>query len=161
MRKIKLLLTITPAIVRVFCQYIYYLLQAIKKKSTKASTECFSLQFKDKTMNIASLNNNISYKEDKPSIQLLLETSFSKEIRIAFKAGQIMKEHMAPGPIVVEVFEGVIDFGVDGKVLHLKKGDLITLEALVPHDLKAIDDSIARLTLSKSDDVERVFSVIK
>jgi len=112
-------------------------------------------------MKTVSLTENIVHKEDKPAIQILLKTSFSKEIRIAFKAGQIMKEHMAPGPIVVEVFEGVIDFGVNGKILHLKKGDLITLDALVPHDLKAIEDSIARLTLSKSDDVERVFKVIK
>lgn len=112
-------------------------------------------------MKTASLTENITHKVDRPNIQLLLETPFSKEIRIAFKAGQIMKEHKAPAPIVVEVFEGLIDFGVEGKVLHLKKGDLITLEAKVPHDLKAIEDSIARLSLSKGDNIERVFSVVK
>ncbi|MDA3890135.1 MAG: hypothetical protein PF517_00570 [Salinivirgaceae bacterium] len=80
-------------------------------------------------MKTTSLTENITHKEDKPAIQLLLATAFSKEIRIAFKAGQIIKEHTAPGPIVVEIFEGKIDFGLEGKVLHLKKGDLITLDA--------------------------------
>ncbi|WP_066627378.1 cupin domain-containing protein [Labilibacter marinus] len=112
-------------------------------------------------MKTASLTNAIVYKEDKPNIQPLLETPFSKEIRIIFKAGQIMKEHTAPGAIVVEIFEGTIDFGVEGKIHRVVKGDMLTLDAKVPHDLKAIEDSIVRLTLAKKDTVNRVFSVVR
>ena len=110
-------------------------------------------------MKKTSLTENINYKENKPAVQLLLETTFSKEIRIAFRSGQIMKEHQAPFPIVVEIFEGAIDFGVEGKTHHLSKGDLITLESNIPHDLTALEDSIVRLTLSKSDSVSRVQNV--
>lgn len=112
-------------------------------------------------MKTASILSDVKYDENKPSIQRLMETPFSKEIRIVFKKGHIMKEHTAPAPIVVEIFEGSIDFGVNGEVLQLKKGDLITLDAKVPHDLKAMADSIVRLTLSKTDTAERVFSVIR
>jgi len=112
-------------------------------------------------MKTASLTKEIVYKTDKPNIQPLLETPFSKEIRIILKEGQIMKEHAAPGPIVVELFEGEIDFGVNNEVHRIKKGDLLTLEARVPHDLKAIKDSIVRLTLSKIDAIDRVFSVVR
>ena len=112
-------------------------------------------------MKTSSLTANIEYKEGKPAIQLMLETSFSKEIRIAFQAGQIMKKHKAPFPIVVEIFEGAIDFGVEGTIQHLKKGDLITLESNIPHDLTALEKSIVRLTLSKADSVERVKDVTK
>lgn len=112
-------------------------------------------------MNIASLYKNLVYKEDKPAITVLFETDFTKEIRIVFKKSQVMKEHKTAFPIVVEMIEGKIDFGVEGEVCHLKKGDLIALEGNVPHDLKAIEDSIVRLTLSKSDDTKRVKNVIK
>ena len=112
-------------------------------------------------MNRGSLTENLNYKEEKPAIQLLLETSFSKEIRITFQSGQIMKEHKAPFPIVVEVFEGTIDFGVEGAIHRLKKGDLITLESNVPHDLTALEHSIIRLTISKSDSFDRVKNVAK
>lgn len=112
-------------------------------------------------MKSASLTHSIEYQNDKPPIQALLETAFSKEIRILFKAGQVMKEHSAPGAIVVEIFEGAIDFGVEGIIHHVTKGDLLTLDAKVPHDLKAIEDSIVRLTLSKNDGIKRVFSVVK
>jgi len=111
-------------------------------------------------MKTASLTKDISYKVEKPNIEALLETPFSKEIRIVFKAGQIMKEHTAPGAIVVEIFEGAIDFGVNGVVHRVVKGDLLTLEAKVPHDLKAVEDSIVRLSLSKIDDINRVYRVV-
>ncbi|GIZ15691.1 cupin [Capnocytophaga catalasegens] len=112
-------------------------------------------------MKTNSLTKNITYKVDKPNVEVLLETSFSKEIRITMQAGQVMKEHQTPYPIVVEIFEGKIDFGVQGNISQLEKGDILTLEGAVPHDLKALENSIVRLTLSKYDKVERVQEVAK
>lgn len=111
-------------------------------------------------MNTNSLLKNITYKEDKPNVELLFETSFSKEIRITLKSGQVMKAHQTPFPIVVELFDGKLDFGIGDVVYHLEKGDILTLEGAVVHDLKALEDSIVRLTLSKYDKVERVENVI-
>lgn len=110
-------------------------------------------------MRSTSLLENLTYLEDKPKVELLLETEFSKEIRIAFKSGQEMKEHKAPFPIVVEIFEGAVEFGVEGAKHTLKKGDLLTLSANVPHDLMAMETSIVRLSLSKKDQASRVQNV--
>ncbi len=110
-------------------------------------------------MKIASLIDNLEYKENRPAIQVLLETEAGKEIRMAFKKGQVLKEHKTPFPIVVEIFEGAIDFGVNGEVQSLKKGDMIALEANVPHDLKAKETSTVRLSLNKADSSKRVENV--
>lgn len=110
-------------------------------------------------MNTASLVENITYQENKPTVTVLLKTKTSKEIRIVMKQGQSMKEHKAPYPIVIEVFEGSIDFGVNGEKQLLKKGDLIALDENVPHDLTCISDCIIRLSLSIFDSVERVNNV--
>jgi len=112
-------------------------------------------------MKIASLTQDLMYHEERPTIKVLLDTEFGKEIRIAFKKDQVMKEHTAPFPIVVEVFEGAIDFGVKGEVQHLKEGDQIALDASVPHDLKATEVSIVRLSLNKADSIKRVKDVMK
>ncbi len=112
-------------------------------------------------MKVASLVTSLEYNETRPAVQVLMETDSSKEIRIAFKKGQIMKEHKTPFPIVVEIFEGAIDFGVHDTIYNLKKGDLVALDGNVPHNLKAIDNSIVRLSLNTLDSVKRVEGVAK
>jgi quercetin dioxygenase-like cupin family protein len=112
-------------------------------------------------METASILKDLEYNEAKPMIKVLFETSFTKEIRIAMKAGTEMKKHQTSFPIVVELVEGNLDFGVNDSVLDLKRGDLIALEGGVPHDLKAKTDSLVRLTLTKYDQTNRVEKVIK
>ena len=110
-------------------------------------------------MKTVNINEAIEFNEKKPIIKVLFETNFTKEIRIAMQKGTLMKEHKTSYPIVVEVVEGNINFGVEGDVLNLKKGHLIALDGGVPHDLKATEDSIIRLTLTKYDDTDRVKNV--
>jgi len=110
-------------------------------------------------MNIKSFNEDLDYNDNRVVTQVILETSFSKEIRILLKKGQTMKEHKAPLPIIVHILEGKIDFGVAGEIKSLKKGDAITLDSNIYHDLTAKEDSIVRLTLSKFDDALRVKKV--
>lgn len=112
-------------------------------------------------MKTASLFNELEFNANKPVINVLFETSFTKEIRIAMQEGTDMKKHQTPYPIVVELIEGEINFGVENEILMLKKGDLIALDGGVPHDLKATKDSIIRLTLTKYDKAKRVKNVIK
>ena len=109
----------------------------------------------------SSLTDNLIYKTDKPAISVLFETETTKEIRIVFKKEQFMKAHKTSFPITVEIFDGTIDFGVNGKIEKLIKGDLVWLEANTEHDLVAKKDSIVRLTLSKLDTVERVKKVVE
>lgn len=110
-------------------------------------------------MNIKSFNENIEYSDNRIVTKVILETSFSKEIRILLKNGQTMKEHKAPYPIIVHILEGEIDFGIGDEIKLLQTGDVITLKSNVYHDLTAKKDSIIRLTLSKLDDVSRVKKV--
>lgn len=109
-------------------------------------------------MKIESFNEHVDFNENRIITKVILESSFSKEIRILFKKGQTMKEHKAPYPITVHILDGSIDFGVNGTIHTMTKGAIIALEGNIPHDLLATKDSIVRLTLSKLDKVERVNS---
>jgi len=110
-------------------------------------------------MEIASLYEAVEYGDPKPKMKVLLNTADAKEIRIVFRRGQEMREHRAPFPIVVEIVDGSIDFGAGQKRFVLEKGKLIALPANIPHDLRAVEDSIVRLSLNKSDRVERPLEI--
>jgi len=110
-------------------------------------------------MQVRSFDEDISHGDKKVKVSLILESSFSKELRIVLRKGQVMNEHKAPFPIVVHILEGAIDFGVHGSVHTLSRNSILTLDGNIPHDLVALEDSIVRLTLSKSDQLERVKQV--
>jgi quercetin dioxygenase-like cupin family protein len=110
-------------------------------------------------MKAANILDNLEFNSKKAMISVLFESEYSKEIRVAMKSGTVMKEHKTKFPITVEIFEGSIDFGIEGKNQTLKKGDVVFLEGNIPHDLFAHEDSIIRLTLSKLDAADRVEQV--
>lgn len=100
-------------------------------------------------MKTASFFKNVEYGDQKPVFTVMLQTPYTKEIRIAFRKGQILEEHNAPGPIVVQVLEGEIDFGVEQKERNiLKKGMIITLDTGIMHDLIANEQSIIRVSIN-------------
>lgn len=95
------------------------------------------------------------------TIAKLFDGPNNKEIRINLEKGAQMKEHKAPGAIMVQVLSGKIDFSVGENSVILDTLDMITLEPNVVHALAALENSIVRLSLSKNDDVSRVFRVLK
>lgn len=103
-----------------------------------------------------SFLSEVEFDEKRIKTKVVIETDFSKEIRILMKGGQIMKEHKAPYPILIHVLEGEIELGVDRRKNLMKKGDIVTLIGNVPHDLKANENSVIRLSLSKLDQAERL-----
>lgn len=109
----------------------------------------------------ASFFSNLEFSDKNVVITSMLDSDFGKEIRIAFKEGQIMREHKTKFPITVMTLRGSIEFGVGEEQFVLNAGDVIALEGSVMHELKATEESVVRLSLHKSDSVERVNSLLK
>jgi len=109
----------------------------------------------------ASFYKDVHFSDDAVVINSVLESSFGKEIRIAFKEGQVMKEHKTKFPITVMTLQGSIAFMVGDEEYILNDGDIIALEGNVMHELKAAQDSIVWLSLHKGDSVERVKSLLE
>lgn len=109
-------------------------------------------------MKKVSIFDQMEYNEtgNSPKISLIMRSYLGKEIRILFRKGQYMQEHYTPSPIVVEVYEGLVEFGAEGGVTTLKKGDLISLKGGIRHDLTALEDSIVKLSLHQEDSYERI-----
>jgi len=108
-----------------------------------------------------NIYDNIEYSEEKVLITPMFDDENRKEIRIVFSKNQIMKDHKTKFPITVEIVEGAIDFGVNDEVFSLVKGDIVALDGDVMHNLKANENSVVRLSLSKNDTTNRVQGVLK
>ncbi len=111
-------------------------------------------------MKTANIYKDIAYNENNPVITVLFETGFTKEIRIMMQKGTVIKEHQTQFPIVIHLMEGTVEVKIDSEETYLKKGDLVALNGSVFHSLKAIEDSIIRLTLTKYDETERIIREI-
>ncbi len=112
-------------------------------------------------MQLASFLNDLEFSDEHVLISPLIDNAFTKEIRITFKEGQMMKEHKTKFPITVMTVIGSIEFTVADKIHILNKGDVISLEGNVMHELKATEKSVVRLSLHKGDTVARVNAVLK
>ena len=108
-----------------------------------------------------SFYEDLTFSDKSVVITPLLDSAFGKEIRIAFKQGQVMKEHKTKFPITVMTLKGCIEFTVGTEMYVLNTGDVIALKGDVMHELKAIKESVVRLSLHKSDTVDRVKGVLK
>lgn len=69
-------------------------------------------------------------------------------IRIAFQAGQIMKEHSTTAPLVVQVLSGELAFRVGGDEIIMPAGAILFVEPTTVHELEARQDTHVLLTLS-------------
>ncbi len=97
---------------------------------------------------------------DKPQIDLMMDAPHGKEIRICMQKGNVMKEHTAPGAIVIMVLSGNVDIGSKEGDTRLGAGEAVYFAANVPHSLVAIEDSVIRLSLSKNDSIQRVAGLV-
>ena len=108
-----------------------------------------------------SFYTDLEFSDKSVVITPMLDSTFGKEIRIAFKEGHIMKEHKTKFPITVMTLRGSIEFTVGEEMFVLSAGDVIALEGNVLHELKATEESVVRLSLHKGDTVDRVMGVLK
>lgn len=101
------------------------------------------------------------FQSEQVKVNILTQNNSAKEIQILMAENSVMKEHKAPFAISVQVLCGEVEFSVFDEVAVLRALDMVCLDALVPHSLRAIKDSIVRLSLAKNDSIERVEGVVK
>lgn len=71
-------------------------------------------------------------------------------VLFAFDAGQVLTEHTAAMPVLLQALDGRLRIGGDGKEAELLPGGLIHLDTRVPHTVVAIEPSRLLLTMLDS-----------
>lgn len=71
-------------------------------------------------------------------------------VLFSFDAGQVLSEHTAAMPVLLQVLDGHLRITADDRTIDLRPGGLVHLATRLPHTVEAVDPS--RLLLTMLDD---------
>ena len=69
-------------------------------------------------------------------------------VLIGLRPGAHLAEHHAAGPVSIQVLSGHVLARAAGKVFELGEGQLLSIEAQVPHDVEALAESAVLVTIA-------------
>ena len=72
------------------------------------------------------------------------------ELDASLDAGQVLTEHTAAVPALLQVLDGHLRITADGRTVDLRPGGLVHLAARLPHTVEAVEPSRLQLTMLDS-----------
>ncbi|MFP3985577.1 MAG: cupin domain-containing protein [Candidatus Bathyarchaeia archaeon] len=97
-----------------------------------------------------SLVDLVGYQEGAVVSKTLIDKKTGTVTLFAFDEGQGLSEHKAPFDALVYLIDGEAEVVISGKVLGLKKGEIVIMPANEPHALKAVKRFKMVLTMIRS-----------
>lgn len=98
---------------------------------------------------IAELKQETTWADTDHNSITVFKSDTTTIVLIGLHENAELKEHTAIGNISVQVLDGKINFLAEEKIFSLAKGQMITLEANVPHSVTALKESFFLLTMEK------------
>ena len=99
-------------------------------------------------MFVFDLQQVAKFREKAPAVQILARSGHARYILFSFKAGQELKEHTTSSQISVQTISGHLLFATQEQESELLPGQIILLEADIPHSVTAKTDSVMLLTMT-------------
>lgn len=104
---------------------------------------------------VLQLANELALLKQEPGWQRdnRLAKTLAKEGSLALvlsvmRAGAHAQEHQAAGPVTIQCLEGTLRLQREGHPIDLVAGDIVVLDAGVPHSHEALTDCAILLTVS-------------
>jgi quercetin dioxygenase-like cupin family protein len=85
--------------------------------------------------------------EDKPRAQHVLKAPEAHVVLFEFGPGQELHQHEAHHPVILQALAGHLRLDSGDEEVDLRPGDLLHLEAMVPHSVKALESSTLTVTM--------------
>ncbi|MDQ2898434.1 MAG: cupin domain-containing protein [Acidobacteriota bacterium] len=101
-------------------------------------------------METLNILEEVAFDERKPIFRTLLQGSGSRVMLLCLRAGQVVPEHSAPGPMTIQALSGRAVF-YDGSTptdtpIEMKAGTLIRLQS-GQHRVEAREDAVLLVTI--------------
>ena len=100
------------------------------------------LQFVDGLLDLAPAGEG-----GRPGVKKALVGHGARVVMFRFAAGQVLAEHTAAFPILVQCLEGKVEFAAGEESVTLVPGSVANLATRVPHEVRAITDAVFQLVM--------------
>jgi quercetin dioxygenase-like cupin family protein len=80
----------------------------------------------------------------------VLKAEGARVVLFSFDSGQVLTEHTAAVPALLQVLDGHLRITADGRTVDLRPGGLVHLAARLPHGVEAVEPSRLQLTMLDS-----------
>lgn len=77
----------------------------------------------------------------------VMKAEGTRVVLFAFDAGQVLTEHTAAMPVLLQVLEGQLLITADGRTVDLRPGGLVHLGTRLPHAVEAVVPSKLALVM--------------
>ncbi|WP_058234815.1 cupin domain-containing protein [Devriesea agamarum] len=89
----------------------------------------------------------VAPRENGPGAQRILTGDGVNVIMFRFAPGQVLADHKAAHPILVQVLEGAIEFTVGGRTERVVPGGFVHLPAYIVHRVEAPHGALMQLSM--------------
>lgn len=83
----------------------------------------------------------------RPGVKKALVGHGARVVMFRFEAGQVLAEHTAAFPILVQCLTGTVDFVAGEQSVRLEPGAVANLDTRVPHEVRAVTDADFQLVM--------------
>jgi quercetin dioxygenase-like cupin family protein len=96
----------------------------------------------------AALRREPTWEQSDRNAKTFVKADDLRLVLTMLKQGAIVKEHRAPGSAVVQTLSGRIRLGLPNQTVELPAGALVVLEADLPHDVEALEESAFTIAIA-------------
>ncbi len=99
-------------------------------------------------MYLFDLLKKAEFKEKGPHVQVIAQSAEARYVLFCIREGQQLQEHSTSSQISVQLLSGKRLFKTEERDCLLEQGQLLLLEAHVPHSLTAQTDAVLLLIMT-------------
>jgi quercetin dioxygenase-like cupin family protein len=96
---------------------------------------------------LADVADLVAIQPDATVSRTVLKAEGARLVLFGFDAGQVLTEHTAAVPVLLQVLDGRLSVTADNRTVELRPGGVIHLGTRVPHSVEALEPTRMLLTM--------------
>lgn len=97
---------------------------------------------------VQQIKSEEAWRKGERATMPLFKAERMRVLLVALRAGMTLASHRADGPITVHMLEGRIAFSAEAQTVILGEGQMLGLQAGLPHAVEVSEDAVFLLTLA-------------